>query len=87
MNRYILSLWVAGFSLTVFVACNGSGSDIKKSDTAEVYQFPIAPAPADTSGMVQPLPADSEHLEMPVRPMPDTGRMPVKEPEPGIKPM
>lgn len=65
----------------VLAACAGE-------DPAQ-RNLPAAPAttpPIDTSAMVKPLDADSQHLKTPVLEMPDTGSMPVVPPTPGVVP-
>lgn len=70
----------------LLAACGGGSDGVKKSDTARVYQFPVAPSPMDTPEMVEPLPADTSLQRMPVRSLPDTGAMPVKKPDEGVLP-
>lgn len=82
-KRYFLVSLFFLFAL-FSTACNGS-DPVPEKDTTAVH--PELPAPIDSGSMLQALPADSQHLRMPVQPLPDTGLMPVKKPDSGIVPL
>jgi|GEM_PF-2215076 len=82
MNNSCFKALILVFSCLAFAAC-------QDKEDASQRNLPAAPAttpPIDTSAMVKPLDADSQHLKTPVLAMPDTGRMPVVPPEPGLVP-